>query len=70
MATTKFTLQFDGTTYTVEDDIDRVQKDIDDAIAKDGGIVTISTTEDYEAESPKQIQVSKSSSVKITPSDG
>ncbi|PPF82966.1 hypothetical protein C5B96_08495 [Subtercola sp. Z020] len=66
MANTKFTLEYDGTTYTVEDDIDRVRKDVDDAIAKDGGIVTIATTEDYEAESPKQIQVSKSSSVTIT----
>ncbi|MDF2444357.1 MAG: hypothetical protein JWR01_2560 [Subtercola sp.] len=67
MTTSKFTLQFDGTTYTVEDDIDRVRKDVDDAIANDGGLVTIATTEDYEAESPKQIQVVKGSSVTITP---
>ena len=69
MATTKFTLEFDGTTYTVEDDIDRVRQDVDDAIANDGGLVTIATTEDYEAEAPKQIQVSKSTPVTITPVD-
>ncbi|TQL53158.1 hypothetical protein FB464_0651 [Subtercola boreus] len=31
--------------------------------------MTISTTEDYEAESPKQIQVSKSTPVEITPAE-
>ncbi|RFA20009.1 hypothetical protein [Subtercola boreus] len=68
MATTTFTLTLDDKTYTVTDDLDRVQKDIDDAIANDGGLVTISTTEDYEAEAPKQISVTKSSSISIDPS--
>ena len=66
MANTTFFLDYQGTHYEVIDDIDRVRDDVDKAVSKGGGIVTIATTGDYEAEAPKQIQVNSASDVTIT----